>query len=99
MVGSSHVPAGSYTIFDSEQGQVVTHHQQKDGRMGTAYRPVGRSARIDMKVSRCFGRRELHHRLRQTAGGCTLRMIGRRHGIRGNYEDVALFGKVFSCQF
>jgi len=99
MVGSNHVPAGSYTIFrDTEQRQVDTHHQQEDGRMG--YRlpgPLGRSgANRHEGVGAALGRRELHYRLRQdgqrlhAADG-----LGDDTGIRGNFEDVALFGKGF----
>ena len=77
MVGSSHVPAGSYTIFaipNKDKWTLVI--SKKTGEWGTAYPgPSEDLARIDMKVSALPSAVEnFTIAFDKTASGCTLRM-------------------------
>src|SRR5258706_16037452 len=77
MVGSSHVPAGSYTIFaipNKDKWTLII--SKKTGEWGTAYPgPSEDLARIDMKVSALPSAVEnFTIAFDKTASGCTLRM-------------------------
>src|SRR6266478_1722068 len=77
MVGGTHVPAGSYTIFtipNKDKWTLVI--SKKTGEWGTAYPgPSEDLARIDMKVSALPAAIEnFTIAFDKTAGGCTLRM-------------------------
>src|ERR1700682_640393 len=77
MVGSSHVPAGSYTIFaipNKDKWSLVI--SKKTGEWGTAYPGTENDlARIDMKVSQTSSPVEnFTIAFDQNAKGCTLRM-------------------------
>ena len=77
MVGSSHVPVGSYTIFaipNKDKWSLII--SKKTGEWGTAYPgPSEDLARIDMKVSALPSAAEnFTIAFDKTASGCTLRM-------------------------
>src|SRR5467141_721674 len=77
MVGSSHVPAGNYTIFaipNKDKWTLII--SKKTGEWGTAYPgPSEDLARIDMKVSALPSAVEnFTIAFDKTASGCTLRM-------------------------
>src|SRR5207245_7221014 len=77
MVGGSHVPAGSYTIFaipNKDKWTLVI--SKKTGEWGIPYPgPSEDLARIDMKASTLPSAVEnLTITFDKTAGGCTLRM-------------------------
>jgi Protein of unknown function (DUF2911) len=77
MVGGTHVPAGSYTIFaipDKDKWTLVI--SKKTGEWGTAYPgPSEDLARVDMKVSALPTAVEnFTIAFDKNGGGCTLRM-------------------------
>ena len=77
MVGGTHVPAGSYTIFaipNKDKWTLVI--SKKTGEWGTAYPgPENDLARIDMKASKTSAPVEnFTIAFDQSGNGCTLRM-------------------------
>src|SRR6266436_4941145 len=95
MVGGTHVPAGSYTIFaipNKDKWTLVI--SKKTGEWGTAYPgPSEDLARIDMKV---FGAassgRKFHDCVRQGSEGLPSHDgVGNHAGVRGHIEDVTAY--------
>src|ERR1700732_4996060 len=77
MLGSAHVPAGSYTIFAiPNQDKWTLIISKKTGEWGTDYPGASEDlARIDMKASTLPSAVEnFTIAFDKTAGGCTLRM-------------------------
>ena len=100
MVGGTHVPAGSYTIFTipgKDKWTLVI--SKKTGEWGTNYPgPENDLARIDMKASALPAAVEnFTIAFDKSAGGCTLRMDWETTRASGGHlEDVS--GKRFQAK-
>jgi len=83
MVGGTHVPAGSYTIFtipNKDKWTLII--SKKTGEWGTDYPGPGNDlARIEMKASALPAAAEnFTIAFDKSSGGCALRIDGRRRG-------------------